>query len=502
MIITPPHQLQQPRLLTLARRLTLISTAIFIAYCSFAAKAQTSSVPVLYISTSDGAPVVDKENYLDASYYLTIPPGSDFLPVGNMEKPEKLQIRGRGNASWKVAKKPYKIKLSKKTGLLGMPAHKHFALLANYGAINEISMFSSMVGFKIASLTNQPWVPRYEPVELVLNGEFLGLYLLVESIKIDRNRLDIIPQPDNCENPDSISGGWLVEVDNYADEQQILVDEYDENMQLSKMRVTHHYPEVLSDLQREWLTDEFTKLNQTLAGMDSTRIEWTELIDPVAFARYFIVREMIHDTDGYNGSFYLHKPYGEGAKWICGPMWDIYAITEKKDWVINDHPTYSKTHMVPLIQHDIRFLQCLETEWALFKEKIPELMNYIATFNVYSAADAANGLRWDRHGDTDDKISYLKRCLQNNIRWIDDAITSELDCIKNLSTGCTYNISDRVITFSKVTDYVMVINVSGLVVATFNNVRQVSMADMPRNVYLVHAVMRNGEHIRLKFFNP
>lgn len=67
------------------------------------------------------------------------------------------------------------------------------------------------------------WNPRYYPVELVLNGRYDGIYFLYESIKIDSNRLDIFEQPEENTDPTTIPYGWLVEIDNYADEFQVMI---------------------------------------------------------------------------------------------------------------------------------------------------------------------------------------------------------------------------------------------------------------------------------------
>lgn len=60
-------------------------------------------------------------------------------------------------------------------------------------------------------------------MEVVLNGEYIGLYFLTETIRIDKDRVDIYEQNDGETDPDLIKGGWLVEVDNYIDDCQITI---------------------------------------------------------------------------------------------------------------------------------------------------------------------------------------------------------------------------------------------------------------------------------------
>ncbi|MDE6495007.1 MAG: spore coat protein CotH, partial [Duncaniella sp.] len=85
------------------------------------------TLPVLYIDTENHEPVVSKDVYLNATYRLD-PMGIDGVEaLGTEADPLPVQIRGRGHSSWKGLKKPYKIKLGKKTAIMGMPENKHWA---------------------------------------------------------------------------------------------------------------------------------------------------------------------------------------------------------------------------------------------------------------------------------------------------------------------------------------------------------------------------------------
>ena len=137
----------------------------------------TGTLPVLHIETDDRAPIVSKEIYLNASYWLD-PMGNEGVEaVGTEAEPLPMQIRGRGHSSWKGAKKPYKIKLGKKTSLLGMPKNKHWALLK--------PSENTVAGLQIGKLMDMAWTPSFSPVEVMLNGDYIGLYFLTETILID-----------------------------------------------------------------------------------------------------------------------------------------------------------------------------------------------------------------------------------------------------------------------------------------------------------------------------
>ena len=89
----------------------------------------SGSIPALYIETENHAPIVSKTEYLNAIYWLDPMEAEDIPSLGSKSRPLQMQIRGRGHSSWKGAKKPYKIKLDKKTAVMGMPKNKHWALL-------------------------------------------------------------------------------------------------------------------------------------------------------------------------------------------------------------------------------------------------------------------------------------------------------------------------------------------------------------------------------------
>ena len=74
----------------------------------------SGTLPVLYIDTENNEPIVSKEVYLNATYYLDPMGAEDIEALGTKTAPLPMQIRGRGHSSWKGVKKPYKIKLSKK----------------------------------------------------------------------------------------------------------------------------------------------------------------------------------------------------------------------------------------------------------------------------------------------------------------------------------------------------------------------------------------------------
>ncbi len=328
----------------------------------------SGTIPVLYIDTENGAPVVSKTEYLDAAYWLDPMGADDVEALGTELAPLPMQIRGRGHSSWKGAKKPYKIKLDKKTEMMGMPKNKHWALLK--------PSENTVAGLCMGELMDMAWTPGFRPVEVVLNGDYIGLYFLTETIRIDKNRVDIYEQQDGETNPDLIKGGWLVEVDNYKDECQITIPEN------SRWNLTlrYHSPEDLSDSQLKWLANEFKAINAAIYSTDKTSTEWERYIDVESMARFFILQEVMDNPDGFHGSFYLHKDLGDGAKWVAGPIWDLVCYNrEKTDYTFKMKAHYGFTpHWIGEIIQYGSFCTSVGEVWGdVYPGRLSEIFDYI-----------------------------------------------------------------------------------------------------------------------------
>ena len=389
----------------------------------------TNTLPVIYINTEDSVPIVNKVDNIPATLYVTTPENSDYTPLGFPEEGIELTIRGRGNASWNIPKKPYKLKFTAKTEILGLPKSKHFALLHhNQGYVDYLG---SMVGMEFARRIGEPWAPHLIPVELVLNGSYEGLYFLTETVKIDKNRVNIFEQEDLTTDPDIIPYGWLVEIDNYDDECQIILPE----IKKMKLRVTYHSPEELSDEQSEWLTDEFQSIIQSLYSPTDSTEAWYDKIDVNSAARYFIVRELLHDYDAYNGSFYMHRDKGEDTKWNFGPLWDITLCSKNKtDWVLYDHPNYSQCHLIQPIMNSALFKEAVRDIWnSVYPDVVLGLQDYVNEIAALcKEADEVNKVRWPdiSSSGTKEKARYVNTAIVNNATWIN----SNLNALSGVDT--------------------------------------------------------------------
>lgn len=359
----------------------------------------SGTLPVLYVNTEGSEPITSKEYYLQGTCYLDANGIEGVESVGSVESPLPLQIKGRGNASWSYEKKPYRIKLEKKQSLLGMNKSKHWCLMAHH---ENGSFTNDEMGFQLSRMMGLEWTPGHKPVELVLNGDYVGLYFITEHIRVDKDRVNIVEQADEEVDPENITGGWLVEIDNHADVSQIVLNDGDGQ----KLRLTYHSPEVLSQEQQDYLVNLATKVDSLFYVEDKTSREWEEYVDLDALARFYFVNEVVDNIESFSGSCYWHKDRGADTKIIFGPVWDYGSAWGH--WRDNnyEHFLYEKTPGFPnyVINHWISeivkfpaFQTRVRELWAEFyPEKYNAFCEYIHDFaNGIEPAVICNNKRWD-----------------------------------------------------------------------------------------------------------
>lgn len=311
---------------------------------------------------------LDHKNYFTGEYWLEAN-GCTWMEgakdLGSAEEPLALEIKARGN--WTrigYSKKPFKLKLGKKQSMLGMTKSKHYAILAH--ADDYFGYLRNFVGFNLGKRIGLPWTPSQQPVEVIINGDYRGLYFLTESIRVGDDRIMIEELGDNVEDQALISGGYLVELDNYDedDANQIRLEEKGNGYGFKDaLRITFDTPEFYSDLQRRFVKDQFTAMND-LIGENSDKL-WSYM-DLDDAARYYIVEELISHVESYHGSTYLFRDRGEGQKWHFSPLWDCgNAFVGPTDNFFYYHGPFGNT-WISSMRLNGKFNEKVEETWKWF----------------------------------------------------------------------------------------------------------------------------------------
>ncbi len=388
-----------------------ICAASMILCAETSAQSASGTLPVMYINvfsdetmtTPDNEIInmnLSHKNYFTHAVYWLETNGCAWIEelgaknVGSREAPLPLQIKARGN--WTrigFSKKPFKLKLDKKASLLGLSKSKHFALLAH--ADDNFGYLRNFTGFLLGKRIGLPWTPSQQPVELVINGDYRGLYFLTESIRAEGGRIDIESLDDNCQDPSLASGGYIVELDNYDEENQIRLDEQTCTYvpKVDKLRITFDTPEVYSDLQRRFITDQFTAMNNAVGNNSNNLWSYLDLDDA---ARYYIVEEIISHVESYHGSTYLFRNRGDNMKWHFSPLWDCgNAFNGATDKFLYNNSPYGNT-WIPSMRCNSRFNKKVNETWLWFmSQKYEGVDEEISTYvSRIKAAAIADRNRW------------------------------------------------------------------------------------------------------------
>ncbi len=310
----------------------------------------SQNLPSVHITTESGSMErvhADKSHKEPASIVIY----NDGQPV--IEK-ELEYIKGRGNASWTYIKKPYNIKFDKKTDLFGMGKAKKWSLLANYA--DKTAMRNS-VALSLADELGIPFTSRYIHVDLYIDNEYYGNYLLCESVEVGETRVDIAdleeateevnPDKDLDEftpggtqeknfrkltansqkwmeipnDPENISGGYLLEYelpDRYVNEPCGFITARNQPIVIKA-------PEYASENQVKYISSLYQEFEDALyseSGYNSLGKHYTEYIDTESFVRMYLFQEFTKNLDAGITSFFIYKDT-DSDKFVAAPVWDF-----------------------------------------------------------------------------------------------------------------------------------------------------------------------------------
>ncbi|MEO5998334.1 MAG: CotH kinase family protein [Chitinophagaceae bacterium] len=380
--------------------------------------ASFTGLPVFYLSTE--APVDSKDVYVNGT--LKVDGNLQFtdgLYNGN------IQIKGRGNSTWYGDKKPYKIKLDKKSGMLGMPADKEWALLANY---YDKSLLRNDVAFELSTRLGLAWTPRRRFVELVLNGEYQGNYLLTETVKVSTDRLNI--SQSDAANSNDTSGGFLVENDAKRD------GDYWFDTPIGLPFVVKS-PETISTVQLNYINGYVSGIEGILRNKKYSDPQFQDNIDADSFINWFLVNELMRNRDAIMySSVYFYKD--KGGKISMGPVWDFdlssggYTGNDPEGWYVKDSYWIGWP-----FDNDIAYRQKVKARWNSVKtDKIATILSYIDGIkNNLQYSQVENFKRWDIMnmsvydgsiimGSYDNEVASLRSFLDRRITWMDTEINN------------------------------------------------------------------------------
>ena len=374
-----------------------------------------SGLPVVVINTENNAEILDKENWIPAQMKI-----DGFKQFDSYEG--TTSIRGRGNSTWGYPKKPYALKLDTKSEILGMPSHKRWVLLANY---MDRTLIRNYVAFEIAKRTELEWTPRGQFVEVVLNGDHLGNYFLCEQIKVDKNRVNITEMKSSDLDEESITGGYLIEMDTYYDE----VNKFKSEIFDLPVMLKDPEEDVLQQEQFDYIQNYFNNFEKLLTAYDfATTREYASYISEISFIDWWIVTELTFNAEAsHPKSTYFYKERSDVLK--AGPVWDFDwgTFTHSTTFCVKDAIWYSQLFKDPV------FVRKVKERWEILKPKFEEVTELIENEIVHLGVSAqldnemwslqgSNNVNNDESLSQSDAIYLLRNNYENRMKWLDTQI--------------------------------------------------------------------------------
>lgn len=321
-------------------------------------------------------------------------------------------IRIRGNASTHHTPLPYKIKLNKKADLLLRGEEKVYAdkswLLLKDGNLRK------NIGFKVSELMNLQWTPSFRYVNVVFNGEYLGVYMLIESVK--RNK--------NCRlNVDKT--GFIFEYDVFWWNEELYVKSQIKDKEF--MHYTFKYPDL-----EEFTDEKLSYFKQMIRDVENSLSDGTypDFIDTDSFASWMLGHDILGNGDGIGSNIFLTKKDDTPeSKVMMANLWDCEHIFETYDDWDEAHGMFYYQYLFNTKKND-SFVKVYLTRWREVSPTIfDELNAYLDDFASSETAQAIDELmpynneRSDRqYGPVSQYVKEAKTWFEQRKKWLSRAM--------------------------------------------------------------------------------
>jgi len=386
-----------------------------------------NGIAALYINTN-GTPITSKEIYVTGSVKIV----TNFKDVSYEGKTE---IKGRGNSTWDMPKKPYRIKLDKKAALLGMAENKNWVLLANYA---DKTLMRNELAFILSRNMGRAFTPNSRYVEVYLNNAYLGSYQLTEQIKEGKGLVDIEEQPDGTTTLPNLAGGYLIEQDLFAEGEPVWFKT------VKKMPFVIKYPDEdkITSQQKDYIKSHFQKFEDALYADNFTDPVngYRKYFDVNSYVDFYIVNEVIGNPDAFRSTYMFKKRNDD--KIYVGPVWDFDKAANNDNRLgdqvngLMSNAAFEPKIWFKRLMMDPTFRQRIRARWNEVKPKVMALtaaMDPIAT--KLAVSQVRNFTKWDIlnkksylelqvNGTYAGELLYLKTFLNNHITWLDAKFNS------------------------------------------------------------------------------
>lgn len=370
-----------------------------------------TGLPVMWIETEGRQDITSKEEYLRASFKLV--EDVKTRAAGDVIE-DSVSIKGRGNSTWGMPKKPYRLKFDKKQSVFGEPKDKSWVLLANYA---DKTMLRTTVAFYMGYISNLDYTPKAHFAELMLNGRYNGTYLFCDKLKISKERVNVG------------NDGYLLEIDGRATSEDVSF----RSPHISQPIVIKEPDTIITDDDKfNYIKDYVNKADEVLYSDNFTDIDegWQKYIDMDSFVDWFLINEITKNGDaiGYS-SCYMNMKKGEKIK--MGPLWDFDISLGNYDTITLVEGFWVKyAGWINRMFDDPAFVIRVKERFDYFYSKRDDIMREInanAMYHKYAVQENEN--RWhtfytytwpnyDIWGSYNNEVQSMKEWLNARFEWL------------------------------------------------------------------------------------
>ena len=388
-----------------------------------------SGLPIVKIKTNQVVgPAMDKSSYVEGSL--------EIIGDGNFEGLEEtnMKIKGRGNSTWwictdasagaVVGKCPYQVKFGDKTSILGMPEDKKWVLLAEK---SDKSMIRNKIARYMGELSDLEYTPNAEYVELFINEDYQGTYLIGQKVEESSNRVDIGDD------------GYLIEIDTDANNR---IDS-DDIIFKPTIWSSIHTDGVfnIKDPDIDYGSDEFHLIENYINEFESVLYSnnfnspgsgYESYIDVDSLIDWFLINEIAKTVDArwYSSIYFSYIP---GEKIKMGPIWDFdlsYGNLNYSDAQYTSEFYIKQNNWIDKLYQDEVFVEKVKIRYSYYYSKLDDIKNKIDEFAKYiDKSQKANFERWDILGvyvwpnpvydlTYEEEVERLKNWIEERMNWL------------------------------------------------------------------------------------
>jgi len=374
----------------------------------------SSNLPIVVINTN-GQVIPDDAKIMADMGIVDNGPGNLNHPTDPFNNYNgHIGLERRGNSSnYSSPKKSYGVELWDDIGqdldasILGMPAESDWVLLANYF---DKSLMNNTLTFHLSRAMGN-YAPRQRFVEVLLNGEYIGVYTFGEKIKRGMQRVDIAKlRPDEISG-DALTGGYILSVERDNGPNNGFTSAFapaeNGNGQYTYLEYRYPKPANIALQQRAYIQAYVDSFETALAGPDFTEqgAGYRAFADTSSFVDMFLINELSHNVDGYRLSSYLYKDKNSnGGKLHAGPAWDYDLAWGNADYCNGSYSSGwayqfgnvcpEDNNQVPFwwsrLQEDTAFVNAVLCRWNALRDNVLS-PTYVAEYcdSVATLLDAA-----------------------------------------------------------------------------------------------------------------